>query len=302
MLKLKNGFYGERSIVLPEVVREQQKYDPLLSSLYVTDIGYYPHAQHHYRERTEPIGEHVLIYCVNGKGYCRIDDKEYPVRNNQYFILPAGSTHAYWSDESEPWTIYWVHFSGEHSFYYIEDCSTPKDIRPGLTSRISNRNSIFEEIFLTLSCGYTQEELRYVSSLLHYYLGSMRFLHQYRSSTVEGNIDSSTFLNATIHYFRENIEQSLNLATIANYLGYSVSHFSAMFKKQTGVSPIAYFNNMKIQRAKELLDTSNMNISQISFKVGIEDPYYLSRLFRKVMGVSPKAYRERCRKKEQNEE
>ena len=60
--RMKEGFVGERSIVLPKAVVEMEQNDPLVSSLYITDIGYYPCARDHYRERKEPIQEHVLIY------------------------------------------------------------------------------------------------------------------------------------------------------------------------------------------------------------------------------------------------
>jgi AraC-like DNA-binding protein len=89
----------------------------------------------------------------------------------------------------------------------------------------------------------------------------------------------------------ENIETRLSLDEVASYLGYSVSHLSAMFKKATGVSPINYFNQLKIKEACNLLRESDMKISQISYKVGISDNYYFSRLFAKIMGISPKEYR-----------
>ena len=294
MLRLKEGFSGERIIVLPEIIKEQQQHDPLVSSLYITDIGYYPHAEHHYRERNEPIAEDVLIYCVNGRGHYRLDGKEYDVKTNQYFILPSGQPHAYWSDAEEPWTIYWIHFSGSHSPYYTEGASSPKDVKPGLTSRISDRNNIFEEIFFTLNAGYSQENLRYASSLLHYYLGSMRFLQQFRMADPTDRLDSTTLVAATIHYMKENLEHTLELQDIADFLGYSVSHLSASFKKATGQSPLSYFNRMKIDRSCELLLTTDMKIKQISFKIGIDDPYYFSRLFSKTTGMSPREYREQA--------
>lgn len=64
-----------------------------------------------------------------------------------------------------------------------------------------------------------------------------------------------------------------------------------MFKKRTGYSPLTYFNLMKIRKACELLDTTSMKLNQISFKIGFDDQFYFSRLFTKIMGMSPKAYR-----------
>ena len=72
MLKRKDGFTGERCIVLPKMIIEMEKQDPLVSSLYITDIGYYPVANFHYREREDPIEQNVLIYCVEGTGWYQI--------------------------------------------------------------------------------------------------------------------------------------------------------------------------------------------------------------------------------------
>lgn len=288
-MKQKNGFSGERSIVLPKVIVEMEKNDPLVSSLYITDIGYYPKAENHYRERKEPIGENVLIYCMEGKGTYRVEGKEYHVSGNQYFILPAGKAHSYESDKDSPWTIYWIHFTGNHAEIYAQGAQTPQDVKPSIHSRINHRNTIFEEIFQTLEQGYSQESLRYVSSLLHYYLASMRYLKQYRET---GRRDTESLMSdEAIHFMQENIEKKITLEDIAKYLGYSASHFSMMFKKQTGMSPLNYINKLKIKEACYLLKNTDMKINQICHKVGIEDCYYFSRLFSKTMGMSPKEYR-----------
>ena len=55
MVKLKNGFTGERALVLPRMIVDKLEEDPLTSMLHITDIGYYPKAKHHFRERKEPI-------------------------------------------------------------------------------------------------------------------------------------------------------------------------------------------------------------------------------------------------------
>ena len=288
---MKEGFTGERSIVLPRMTIETEAEDPLASSLYITDIGYYPHAEQHYRERRQPIAQHVLIYCVAGAGWYSVDSHIYNVRANQYFILPPGKPHAYAADKDSPWTIYWLHFTGPHAAIYSEGPQGPQDILPAINSRISERQQVFEEIFDTLSRSTDLESLRYASSLLHYYLASMRYLRHYRGASLQPTTDH--VVTAAIHFMQENLEKRLHLADIAQYVGYSPCHFSTLFRQQTGQSPLAYLNRLKMERACRLLTATPMHINQVCHKVGIDDTYYFSRLFKQIMGQSPKHYRER---------
>ncbi len=290
MIKLKDGFNGERALVLPKVIVRMMEDDPLTSTLHITDIGYYPKAQHHFRERKEPINQYVFIYCTDGAGHYRIGEHEYTVSANQYFILPTGIPHAYASDDTRPWTIYWIHFKGSLAPFYAQSCQTPMDVIPEKHSRIHDRNALFEEMFNTLKAGYSNENLHYVTSLFHYYLGSLRYLQQYRQATGETANDNNMVAFA-IHYMKENVEKHITLQDIANHVDYSPSHFSMLFKKQTGHSPLAYLNLLKIQQACFLLDTTDMKANQICYKIGIDDPYYFSRLFSKIMGMSPQIYR-----------
>lgn len=82
---------------------------------------------------------------------------------------------------------------------------------------------------------------------------------------------------------------------IARHLNYSPSHFSAVFSKRTGHTPINYFNQLKIQQACAYLDFTDMKVTQICPRLGIDDPYYFSRLFHKHMGMSPSDYK-KCKK------
>ena len=68
MIKRKDGFSGERVLVLPQPIIREMEEDPISSILHITDIGYYPKAWHHFRERQEPITQFVFIYCIEGSG------------------------------------------------------------------------------------------------------------------------------------------------------------------------------------------------------------------------------------------
>lgn len=285
---MKEGFTGERMIVLPPMIIETERKDPLVSSLYITDIGYYPHATNHFRERQEPIAEYVLLYCMQGKGWCRIEGQIYNILPNQYIILPPEKPHAYGADKEEPWTIYWLHFTGQHAAIYSEGQQIPQDITPAVNSRINERQHVFEEIFTTLEKSTDRESLRYASSLLHYYLASMRYLHHYRQ---EAPVEQRDVIEAAKHYMQENMEHRLSLEQLARFTGYSPSHFSLLFRQQTGMSPLSYQNQMKIKHACYLLQNTPMHINQICHKIGFDDSFYFSRLFKQQIGCSPKQYR-----------
>lgn len=294
MKKRKDGFNGERALVLPSFIVQEMEKDPLSSTLHITDIGYYPKADSHFRERKDPIPQYVFIYCIEGAGWFRINDEEYHVGKNQYFILPAGIPHKYGSEENDPWTIYWIHFKGKLAQQFAAGLSHPTEIKPNIYSRISGRIDLFEEIFHTLEMGYSHENLLYSCSVFYHFLGTLRYLQQYRNA-VKKESDEEDIVTAAIHFMKENIEKKLELGEIAGHIGYSPSHFSILFSKRTGHSPINYFNQLKIQQACQLLDFSEMKINQICYKIGIEDTYYFSRLFSKIMGMSPREYKKQIK-------
>lgn len=160
---------------------------------------------------------------------------------------------------------------------------------PGHDSRIADRINIFEEIYSTLDDSFAIENIRYAVALFHHFLESMRYLNLYRK--VGNQKHDSDVIESTIHYMAENVERRLTLTDIADYSGFSSSYLSSMFKKRTGYSPLTYFNLLKIRKACELINTTDMKLTQISFKLGFDDQFYFSRLFSKIMGMSPRAYR-----------
>lgn len=288
MIKLKDGFHGEQALVLPPFIVEKMKNEAVTSMMYITDIGYYPCAINHYRERTEPIEQYVYIYCIEGAGWYSFSGKKHLVKENQCFILPAREVHAYGADKEKPWSIYWIHFGGRLVEEYLVSYNyKPIMLTPNLHSRIYDRQSLFEDIFFTLKMGYSLENLSYVSAVFHHYLASLFYLKQYRDNRDQ----EQDLINASIYYMKENIEKKITLLQFANYVGLSTSYFSKLFLERTGYSPVNYFNQIKIQKACQLLDFTDLKVNQISYKLGIEDTYYFSRLFKKIMRISPRVYR-----------
>ena len=119
MLQKQEGFVGQRSFVLPNHLIDFNENHPLCRGLYMTDIGYYPKASFHLRERTQGCEQYILIYCTNGEGWFTIDNQTYSVTANQFFIIPALHPHQYGASRHNPWSIYWVHFAGNMAAEYM---------------------------------------------------------------------------------------------------------------------------------------------------------------------------------------
>ncbi|MBV5315529.1 MAG: AraC family transcriptional regulator [Prolixibacteraceae bacterium] len=289
-MKKEDGFPGQISFVIPDRILALVKENPLINDLYITDIGYYPQAKHHFRERPMGSSQFILIYCVEGKGEIRLNDTSHPVSADHFFIIPAGISHAYHSDEQNPWSIYWIHFSGNKSGIYSRFACQPMPIERGKTSRISERLDLFSELFRNLDRGFSIETLEYVNLCLPHLLASFTHLSQFRMIKESGEKDP---IAQSINYMLEHLTKKLKLEEIAAETSLSASHYSRLFLNRTGHSPIDYFIQLKIQRSCRLLDNSGWMIADVAREMGFDDQFYFSRVFRKVMGMSPADYRKR---------
>jgi AraC family transcriptional regulator, arabinose operon regulatory protein len=288
----KEGFSGQRTIVLPKYVIRKLEHNVITENLYATDIGYYPNAKYHFRQRDKGIEQHILLYCISGCGWIEVGGKKSKINENHVVVLPAGLSHRYGSDNSRPWNIYWFHFNGLHAQFYSNKLTTPLYLEPNNTSRNEDRISLFENIYNSLAMGYSLENLYYASVSLQYFLCSILFQDQFDSRAGEAFFSNDS-VSQCIHFMRENIENKLTLNDLASFVRLSNSRLTSLFKSKTGYSPIDYFILLKLQKACQYLDHTPMKISQISPKVGIDDPLYFSRVFQKKMGVSPSEYRKK---------
>lgn len=97
-------------------------------------------------------------------------------------------------------------------------------------------------------------------------------------------------VEAAKEYVRENCGEKLTLTVIASKIGISQGYLSSVFKKQTGGNLNDYINKVKIDRAKELLEKHEYKMYEISDMLGFENPYYFSKVFKKLTGITPSEY------------
>jgi AraC family transcriptional regulator len=110
-------------------------------------------------------------------------------------------------------------------------------------------------------------------------------------ATYSGGL-SKLKLGRALDYIRTNLlDESLSLETIANEVGMSQYYFCTLFKQSVGTSPWQYVIQQRVERAKELLKASELSILEVSLLCGFANQTHLNKHFRKLVGVTPKAYR-----------
>lgn len=101
-------------------------------------------------------------------------------------------------------------------------------------------------------------------------------------------------INTVLARIEEQMHEPIDFNEISRELYVSAGHFRTIFKDVTGLSPVDYLNRARIVKSLEYLEAEDMNISDAAAKVGIYDANYYSRLFKKIMGYSPRYFKRIC--------
>jgi len=288
--KRRDGFEGEKLISLPDAVwKNAIKANPVLGQLYITHIGYFPRAAFHYRERKSGCVDNILIYCLRGKGWYKIKDRKFEVGVNEFILLPATKeAMRYGADEKDPWTIYWVHFSGKDMPTFNRSFSIGLYDGPHQIAFNEKGLQLWDTMYQNLEMGYSKENLSNTNLCLYHFIATFLFPDKHLNEKVQGAKD---MINETILHMRRDLGSRLTIEDMASRNNLSASHFSNLFRKATGMSPMDYFIHLKLQKACLLLYSSDIKIKKIAATVGYDDPYYFSRLFKKYLKISPDQYR-----------
>lgn len=292
----REGFLGQKMVVLPQNVRKEIQKNPIINSMYVTDIGFYPSANHHYREREAGSKEYILIYCLEGHGWIELERERHELAPNSYFIIPCNTAHKYGAKKEDPWSIYWIHFAGSSAKHFYDKYRLSNSSNGDIPQIVKipfdeRRIKYFNGITSLLESGYSREIVEYVNISLWQLLAS--FIYHDFFSKIRHQRNDTNIVDTAINYMKKNIDRSISVDELAEHLNYSSSYLYSLFKEETGYSPIHYFNHLKIQKACQYLNFTNLSIKEISFELGFNDPFYFSRLFKKLMELSPTEYRYR---------
>lgn len=275
-------------LVLPEPLRAKARRHALLRGLYVTDAGYFPGAKDHLIERRSGAPTALVILCLRGTGWFRLGEEKRDVSPGDLVWLPAGRAHAYGAGE-DAWTIAWAHFAGEEvaAWARLLEVGTTA---PNLVVKVPPDRLdevALDQVYAALERGYALRHQVAAAAALRHALSAVAQL----AITPGAARSAQERVAAAVDLLQRDWQRSHRLEELATTAGVSVTHFSTLFRRQTGFAPIDFLIRLRMQHACRLLDTTPLAVGEIAERVGYPDPYYFTRCFRRVMGCAPRSYR-----------
>lgn len=255
-----------------------------------------------------------LVYVNAGAGVHEHGGRRYPIFAGDCFAVLPGERHGY--AQGRDLHITNVLFMPELLRHHASDLTnTPGFVRFFAIEPLFRRETAFRhKLHLSASaqhtvrklCEQTDRELHgresgYKSLCTGLLLQLVVFVSRcfdksLRSSDIEQDFDGKqNMVQAAIAYLESNYAGDVRVEDIARSAFISPSRLSHVFKDTTGMSLMDYLTRIRIDRAQQLLAETDRSISSISFELGIQSPAYFTRLFRRMTGVSPSAYRRNCR-------
>ncbi|MBP3510944.1 MAG: AraC family transcriptional regulator [Prevotella sp.] len=231
------------------------------------------------------LNEYQLLYIVEGSGvFSSTHVKNAELNEGDMFLLFPGEWHTYHPRTDIGWKSYWIGFKGRN----MDDRVTAGFLSPekpiyhvGYSAEIIR---LYKSAYDTASKepAFSQQIL---AGIVNNLIGMMYSLE--RNIELSRSHKRIDMVNRARLRIRESLESSLSIQQIADEMGMSYSNFRKLFKEYTGISPANYQQSLKLQRAKELLTTTNMSIKEIAYRLSFDSPDYFSAKFRIKTGRKP---------------
>jgi len=226
--------------------------------------------------------EFQMIYITRGEGIFSCGDNTYQVKPGCVMLVLPGLKHAYRPLIETGWQEYWVGFKGGYFSRLLEEGRFSAEnvfFETGLNDSIL---SIFKQILdeaRTQRPLYQMKVCAAILSLIAEVLTRERRREQ--PSHYEKVVARAKYM------MESNVYSAINLPVISEQLGISTSRLNEIFKTYTSMTPYQYYIHIKIHKAEALLEQEDIPVKEAAFRMGFEDQYYFSRLFKNKTGVSP---------------
>ncbi len=232
-----------------------------------------------------------IILMTQGRGTAEIDGKVHLLHENDMLLYAPDQPQRYFFLEGYAESFY-LHFSGTRCAELLDKCR----LASGVYS--VQRGSELRLIFQRLLRAYRAEgEWASIARI-----GCLMELLSMLGEDVHSANDHINPAGGLMEYIHAHCAEALDLDAFAAQNGIGAHRLTQIFREQTGLTPHRYKLQLQLVDAKHLLAHTDQSVSEIAQHIGIADPLYFSRVFKKNVGASPREYRKAWKELEQRAE
>ena len=249
---------------------------------------------------------YILQYCISGRGTCWIDGISYALAAGQCIAFPPQSCVTQLSDKQDPWHCIYIGITGLLLPSYFQQMGISKE-SPLFPWR--NNSVVLDAMMQILHLEELPNTIEKISSLAANINLKNNLKRQNLLNTIfieclnqveappAPTMVQTLYIQKAQEYMNNNCHLCITVQDIAAHVGLTHNYFCTIFKKHIGKSPQEYLGQLRVKKACSFLQNFHISISDIAFSLGYKDATSFSRLFRRIMGITPSEYRRRLLEK-----
>ena len=260
-----------------------------LASLSLHEIAYFSCPESCVLPMERP-DAYALYLVVEGKGIYTLGGAEFPVKENDIFVMYPNLPVRCLSDKAEPWELQALSFDGVDARLLLNAAGfEPRNPVRSLEAYTADSIS---KVMAGIYVWRGQEIFSVAQStaLIYALLSALVKTASWDQSAMPPGWTGAVHFQKALDFINTNFSKPINVTDIANHVNLSRSRLYRVFMQQIFISPQQYLTEYRVREAIRLLERRTGSIKEIALSVGIEDPLYFSNLFKQVTGKSPKNY------------
>lgn len=274
--------------------------DAKIWGFYVMDAGYtrippgmnYPPSHHpegHFFtwQQGRILSSYTLVYITRGCGCFESTSSGLQrIAAGDVFVVFPGEWHRYRPDTDTGWDEYWVEYDGDHARRIMDQ----RDLSPEKPVLTVGHDDTVLRLFLDLTEAIRQSPAGFehiIATQAEQIYARVLATHRCRGR----DAGEAELIRQACIRIMEQWDREIDFGHLASRFGLSLSGFRKKFHRVTGMAPGQYQQQIRMNRACEWLRQSEWTISEIAERVGYENVFYFSRLFKSKTGKSPTGYR-----------
>lgn len=268
-------------------------FSPVYNGLNVSEFGREYNDSESFQSTLEYRHNHIIHFVIDGSGTFIRDNKEYHLEKGDAFIITPQNLVRYQPDKNSRWGYCWIAFSGTDCQTLFEQCGLQKDlavfsfdmkdIEPLLTmiNTLAKGNPVNKYAFALRTDAMALQVLSNCAMKL-------------TTKKDSNSVMSFSIIDTAVAYMQANLHKNVNISDICRELCVSRAYFSTLFKKTLEQSPYQFLQNLRVQRASELLlADKNLRVYEIAEMVGFSSVAQFCKSFRRHNKFTPSAFRKK---------